>query len=230
MKRYLITGASRGIGRATARKLAAADVTLLLHGRDRDALHAVCTETQAAGAKTRMLIHDLTSDTGVAGLIEDAGDEALDLLVNNAGIAIVRPFAEVTMEEWHRSMAANVTAPFRLIQRFAPGMKPGASIVNILSIAAKNAFPNWSVYCASKFALDGLTSAIREELRPTGVRMINIYPAATDTDIWNAVGGDWPREQMMSANDIADAVVFAITRPALVAAENITLSNTAGAL
>ena len=88
----------------------------------------------------------------------------------------------------------------------------------------------WSVYCASKFALDGLTMAIREELREHKVRVINVYPAATDTDIWHAVSGDWPRGQMMSAIDVADAVAYAINKPPGVSIENITLSNTAGAL
>src|SRR5438270_11611315 len=92
-------------------------------------------------------------------------------------------------------------------------MPPGSSIVNILSIVAKTAYPYCSVYCGSKFALEGLSTAIREELRSRKVRMLNIYPAATDTDIWNAVSVEWPREQMMSAVAVADAVALAIYQP-----------------
>ena len=95
---------------------------------------------------------------------------------------------------------------------------------------SKDRFPNWSAYCGSKFALEGLSTAIREELRSRKVRMLNIYPAATDTDIWNAVSGEWPREQMMSAVDVAAAVAFAINQPPAVIIENITLSNTTGTL
>src|SRR5437773_361847 len=144
MKRYLITGASRGIGRAIALRLAAPDVMLLLHGRDTVALAETCRVADKIGAKTT--------------------------------------------------------------------------------------YPNWSIYCGSKFALEGLSTAIREELRSRKVRMLNIYPAATDTDIWNAVSGEWPREQMMSAADVANAVAFAINQPPAVIIENITLSNTAGSL
>src|SRR5438045_6962040 len=76
-------------------------------------------------------------------------------------------------------------------------MPPGASIVNILSIAAKTGFPNWSAYCMSKFALEGFFQSTREELRERKIRVINIYPAATDTNIWNSVEGDWPRGKMI---------------------------------
>jgi short-subunit dehydrogenase len=230
MKRYLITGASRGIGRAITLKLAGPEVTLLLHGRDTVALAETCKSVGSSGAHVVRLIHDLARISGVESLISEVGHEPIDLLVNNAGIAVVKPFAEVTLEEWQQTFAVNVTAPFLLIQHFAPQMKPGSTIVNILSIAAKTAFPNWSVYCASKFALEGFSAAVREELREHKIRVINVYPAATDTEIWNAVSGDWPREQMMSATNIADAVAYAIDQPAAVSIENITLSNTAGAL
>ena len=202
MKRYLITGASRGIGRAIALRLAAPEVQLLLHGRDTVALAETCREL--AKYEPVKLIHDLATISGVQDLIAQVGHEPVDLLVNNAGIAIVKPYAEVTIEEWTQTLGVNLTAPFLLTQRFAPRMRPGSSIVNILSIAARNAYANWSVYCASKFALHGLSSAIREELRPHKIRVLNVYPAATDTGIWNIVPGDWPRANMMSANDVAE--------------------------
>src|SRR5437868_5490097 len=146
MKRYLITGASRGIGRAIALRLAAPDVQLLLHGRDTMALAETCRAAEAKGAKLIKLIHDLAQIIGVENLIAEAGQESIDLLVNNAGIAVVKPFTEVTLTEWEQTMGVNVTAAFFLTQHFAPRMRPGSSIVNILSIAAKNAYPNWSIY------------------------------------------------------------------------------------
>jgi len=230
MKRYLITGASRGIGRAIATKLASPDVMLLLHGRDTIALAETCRTVEKSGGKTAKLIHDLANFRGIDDLVAEVGHKPIDLLVNNAGIAVVKPFAEITRQEWEQTIGVNVTAPFFLIQHFAPRMPPGSSIVNILSIAAKTAYPSWSAYCGSKFAMEGLSTAIREELRSRKVRMLNIYPAATDTDIWNAVSGEWPREQMMSAVDVADAVAFAINQPPAVVIENITLSNTTGTL
>jgi len=230
MKRYLITGASRGIGRAIAEKLAASDVELLLHGRDTVALAETCKAVKSHCARIVSLIHDLATPDGVSSLISQVGGDALDLLVNNAGIAIVKPFCEITSTEWEQTLGVNVTAPFLLMQHFAPRMPPGASIVNILSIAAKTGFANWSAYCMGKFALEGFSQSIREELREHKIRVINIYPAATDTDIWNNVKGDWPRHKMISADEVASAVAFALSRPADVALENITLSSMAGNL
>jgi short-subunit dehydrogenase len=230
MKRYLITGASRGIGRAIAKKLAAPEIALLLHGRDAAALAETCGEVEKDGARVTKLIHDLATIRGVNHLIAAVGQEPIDLLVNNAGITVVKPLTEITLDEWQQTVAVNLTAPFFLMQHFAPRMPPGSSIVNILSIAAKHAFPNWSVYCASKFGLDGLSSAIREELRARRVRVLNIYPAATDTDIWKAVQGEWPRERMVLAVDVANAVAYAISQPPSVSVENIMLGNLSGSL
>src|SRR5713101_3631964 len=230
MKRYLITGASRGIGRAIAEKLAAEDVTLLLHGRDTVALAEVCKAVKPRCGGVVRLIHDLAITAGVSDLIAAVGSDPLDLLVNNAGIAIVKPFGEITFVEWEQTLGVNVTAPFLLTQRFAREMPPGASIVNILSIAAKTGFANWSAYCMSKFALEGFSQSVRDELREHRIRVLNIYPAATNTEIWDDVTGDWPREKMISAEEVACAVAYALSRPDNVAVENITLSNAAGNL
>jgi NAD(P)-dependent dehydrogenase (short-subunit alcohol dehydrogenase family) len=228
VKRYLITGASRGIGRAIAQKLASSEVELLLHGRDPVALAETYKAVKADCARVVSLIHDLAKPSGVSDLICKVGDKPIDLLVNNAGIAIVKPYTEITPLEWEQTLGVNVTAPFMLIQHFAPRMPPGSSIVNVLSIAAKTGYSGWSAYCMSKFALEGFSQSVREELRDHKIRVINIYPAATDTDIWNKVEGDWPRDKMMSPDEIAGAVAYALSRPADVALENITLTSVAG--
>jgi NAD(P)-dependent dehydrogenase (short-subunit alcohol dehydrogenase family) len=230
MKRILITGASRGIGRAITEKLAGADVELLLHGRDKVALSEVCRTVQSRSGKVVKLAHDLAGKAGVSQLIDAVGAAPLDLLINNAGIAVVKPYSEITEIEWEQTIAVNVTAPFMLIQHFAPRMQPGSCIVNMLSIAAKTGFSGWSAYCMSKFALEGFSQSIRDELRDHKIRVINVYPAATATEIWKNVAGDWPREKMISAEEVASAVAYAVSRPNEVMIENITLSHSAGAL
>jgi NAD(P)-dependent dehydrogenase (short-subunit alcohol dehydrogenase family) len=230
MKRYLVTGASRGIGRAIAEKLAGANVELLLHGRDTVALAKVYESVKQRCAHVVRLMHDLAVPAGVSDLIDQVGKNPLDLLVNNAGIAIVKPFCEITPIEWQQTVGVNITAPFMLMQNFAPYMPPGSSIVNILSIAAKTAFANWSAYCMSKFALEGFSQCVREELRDHKIRVINIYPAATDTNIWSNIEGKWPRHKMISPDDVASAVAYALSRPANVALESISISNLTGNL
>jgi NAD(P)-dependent dehydrogenase (short-subunit alcohol dehydrogenase family) len=230
MKRYLITGASRGIGRAIAKELAGAKTMLLVHGRDRDALAGTCRLVEARGGHATPLSYDLTDKSQIEKLIKTVGREPLNALINNAGIAIVKPFDSVSIDEWETSFTVNVTAPFLLTQKLSAHMIAGSSIVNILSIAAKSGYANWSSYCMSKFALEGFSQSVREELRSRRIRVLNIYPAATSTDIWNAVEGNWPREKMISADEVAGAVAYALSRPDNVALENISLSSTTGTL
>jgi NADP-dependent 3-hydroxy acid dehydrogenase YdfG len=109
-------------------------------------------------------------------------------------------------------------------------MPPGSSIVNVLSVAAKTGYAGWSAYCMSKFALEGFSQSVREELRDHRIRMINIYPSATNTDIWNHLGGDWPRDKMIPADEVASAVAYALAQPPDVLIENITLGNLSGRL
>ena len=230
MKRILVTGASRGIGRAIAESLAGDGTTLLIHGRDASALAETTRTVEAKGGRAIALIYDLRDADAISRMTEQIGAAPLDVLVHNAGIAVVKPHDEVSLDEWLTTLAVNVTAPFLLTQKLAPLIPPGGSIVNILSIAARTGFPGWSSYSMSKFALEGFSQSIREELRPRGIRVINIYPAATATDIWNSVEGDWPRNKMMSAQEVADAVSYALSRSPEVAVENITVSGTAGTL
>src|SRR5881409_4158167 len=214
MRRYLITGASRGIGRAIAENLATEDAVLLLHGRDTVALAQTRKAVEPRCARVILLAHDLAKHSGVSDLIAEVGNEPIDLLVNNAGVAVVKPFTEITTIEWEQTVGVNITAPFMLTQHFAPPMPPGSSVVNILSIAAKSGFANLSAYCMSKFALEGFSQSVREELRDRKIRVMNVYPAATDTQVWNHIEGDWPRHKMISPQDVASAVAYAISRPA----------------
>jgi NAD(P)-dependent dehydrogenase (short-subunit alcohol dehydrogenase family) len=230
MDTCLITGASRGIGRAIAVKLAGSVYQLLLHGRDLEALEQTSAAVADAGGQAQLITADLASQTELAALIDAVGDKPLKLLVNNAGVAYVRPFEEISRDDWLRTLAVNVTAPFWLTQRLVPLMPEGASIVNLLSVAARTGFPNWSSYCMSKFALEGLMQSIREELRPRKIRVINIYPSATKTAMWSRVEGEWPAERMISPEEVAEAVHYAISRPSDVLVENISVGNISGTL
>jgi short-subunit dehydrogenase len=230
MQRILITGASRGIGRAIAEKLAGPDVVLLLHGRDQKALEETAASAKLNGARCELLICDLSKPALIEKLITQVNSAPLDVLVNNAGVGLAKPLDEITLDEWNFTVAVNITAPFLLCKGLVPRMSSGASIVNILSGAARIGFPGWASYCMSKFALDGFSKALREELRPRGIRVINIYPGATDTDIWDQVPGDWPREKMMRPESVAMAVKAALEQPSNILVEDITLGIIEGKL
>ena len=230
MQRILITGASRGIGRAIAIRLAAPDKLMLLHGRDREALETTGAQADKRGAKTLLLPFDLADPEQIEALIREVASAPLHVLINNAGVSFTRPLADQTMQEWQATLAVNVTAPFLLCRGLVPVMPAGASIVNIISSAGKIGFPTWSSYCMSKFALDGFGRAMREELRPKGIRVIHVFPSATDTDIWKSVPGDWPRDKMMRPENVADAVASALEQPAGVVVEDVTLGPIGGRL
>src|SRR5438270_13346033 len=131
MKRYLITGASRGIGRAIAEKLAGDDAVLLLHGRDTVALAQTRKAVEPRCAKVILLVHDLAKASAVSDLIAEVGKDPIDLLVNNAGVAVVKPFTEITTIEWEQTVGVNITAHFMLTQLFAWRMPTGSGLANI---------------------------------------------------------------------------------------------------
>lgn len=230
LERILITGASRGIGRAIALRLGNRDRRLLLHGRDGLALTETAMIAQGQGAEVSTVLGDLSSPDNVRVLIEAAGTEPLQALICNAGLAVVKPVDQVTLEEWQQALQVNVTAPFLLMQQLLPLIPEGGAIINILSIGAKVGFPQWGVYCMTKFAIEGFTQSLREELRPKKIRMINIYPAATATDIWDAVPGEWPKEKMMPPEEVAEAVAFALARPAGVTVDGLSIGSVGGNL
>jgi NAD(P)-dependent dehydrogenase (short-subunit alcohol dehydrogenase family) len=229
--RVLITGASGGIGRAVAGRLAGPEVELHLHGRNRGALAAAAMAASRRGAVVREHLADLADAGEVEALgyaVAAAGP--LDALVNNAGLTVVKDLAQITVSEWQDSLAVNVTAPFLLCRALTPAMAAGATVVNVLSIAARRGFPGWAAYCAAKFALAGLTESLREELRPRGIRVVAVFPAATDTPLWNGVAGDWPRERMLAPEQVAEAIAFAISRPPGVLVDELGVGHVSGAL
>lgn len=230
MKNGVITGASRGIGREIAVALAVDGWNLVLQGRDVDALTETCSLVEKNGGKAVPVIADLSNLHGANTLVDSVDRVPVHLLVNNAGVAHVKPLEELTLEEWQETLAVNVTAPFLLTKKLYPVMTEGSTIVNLLSVAARTGFANWSSYSMSKFALNGFMQSIREELRPRGIRVINIFPGATDTGLWKIVPGNWPRDKMLSAKEIAEAVYFAINRPLRVLVEDIYLSDISGNL
>lgn len=228
MQRYLITGASRGIGSAIALNLAGPDRKMFLHGRNKDALRGVAEAARQSDSEVVEIIADLATPDGAIQLAEKTGGEHLEALINNAGVTHVTPFEEITLEQWQQTFAVNVTAPFLLTQKLLPQLDRGSSIVNILSVAAYTTFPHWSSYSMSKFALDGMSRCMREELRPRGIRVINVYPAATNTDLWNEVPGEWTRENMLDPDEVARAVAYALSRPSSVLLEDIKIGSNTG--
>jgi NAD(P)-dependent dehydrogenase (short-subunit alcohol dehydrogenase family) len=229
----LVTGATRGIGLAIARSLAAEGCHLILAARDEKALHKLGRELSRH--KIRVLAHpcDVRDPYSVDALFRAIRRHfrSLDILINNAGIAHANlPVLQLPYPVWKDVLATNLDGTFLVTQAALAIMKRGATIVNNLSIAATRVFAGSAAYNASKHATLGLTNTLREELRPRGIRVIGLLPGATDTDIWTSLWPQAPRKKMMSPAIVAQAVVEALLLPPNATVETLEILPTVGAL
>lgn len=229
----LITGATRGIGLALVRALAAHSCNLILTGRDEKALKSIGREL--ASTKIKFLIRpcDIRDPHDVDALFRAARRQfkRLDILINNAGIAHANlPIEKLPLPTWKDVLETNLTGTFLVSQAALAMMKRGGTIVNNLSVAATRVFPGSAAYNASKHGALGLTNTLREELRPRGIRVIALLPGATKTDIWTTLWPQAPRKKMMSPETIAEATVQAILLPPNATVESLEIRPTAGTL
>jgi NADP-dependent 3-hydroxy acid dehydrogenase YdfG len=230
-KTALVTGGSRGIGLAIARALARAGVRVALVARGAEELEARAREL---GNGTLALPADLSSASEVDGLVrrlDDAFAGAPDLLINNAGIFDPKPLHVLTPEEFARMIQLNLVAPFFVLRALLPQWREQrrGHVITIGSIADRTIFPDNGAYSASKFGARAMHEVLRAETRGTGVRTTLVSPSSTDTPIWDAVlrqpGNRFPpRSAMLAADSVADAVVWAATRPANVNVDELRIS------
>jgi NAD(P)-dependent dehydrogenase (short-subunit alcohol dehydrogenase family) len=190
----LVTGASRGIGRAIAVALAAAGAAVACAARSRDQVDAAAAEITAAGGRARAIRLDVTRSEQIAAGVEEI-ERALgpvDVLVNNAGITMDKKTTEVTDEEWDAVLATNLTAMFRCARAVAPGMMRlgRGKIINIGSMYGIIGVPRYAAYCASKAAVDGLTRSLAAEWARHGIQVNCLAPGYMNTDIPRAALAD----------------------------------------
>jgi NADP-dependent 3-hydroxy acid dehydrogenase YdfG len=225
----VVTGASRGIGLATARALAAAGARVAMLARSAAPLDAAAREIGALAVPC-----DIADERAVHEALRRVTSEAGDpeILVNNAGVFHLAPFEQTTGTDLRRTLDVNLVAPFLLTRAVLPGMRDArrGHIVTIGSIADRATFPENAAYAASKFGARAVHQVLREELRGTGVRATLVSPGPTDTPLWDAVSPDdragfTPRSRMLSAADVADAVLFAVTRADDVNVDELRLSR-----
>lgn len=218
-RRAVVSGASRGMGREVARRLVEAGARVVMIARGEEAL---CHAAERVGGQP------LTGDAARPEEAERLADRARalldgtpDILVNAAGSFVLAPVAETSPEDFEDMLAGNLWAPFLMIRAFLPGMLARGSghILTLGSVAGRVVFPHNGAYSASKFGVRGLHEVLAAETRGTGVRTTLVEPAATDTSLWDSIDRDAtpglpPREAMLPVGAVADAVLWALTRPA----------------
>jgi NAD(P)-dependent dehydrogenase (short-subunit alcohol dehydrogenase family) len=229
----LVTGATRGIGLAIARALAAEGCNIVLTGRDQSALRRASRELVFARIKVLTQPCDIRDPQSVDDLLRTIRKHfhRIDILINNAGIAHPNlTVAKFPLSVWRDVIDTNLTGIFLITQAALPMMKRGSVVVNNLSVAAHRVFPGMAAYVASKHAALALTNTLREELRPRKIRVIALFAGATDTAIWNTFWPQAPRKKMMSPATVAQAVVNAIALPADATIEALEIRPAAGTL
>ena len=203
----LVTGASKGIGRAIALRLAEEyDVVAL--ARSEEALDALAEEIGEQGGNCHTLVVDLRDPKGIADAL--AGME-IDVVVNNAGVGFLKPFLELTPDEWATMVDVNLNALYHVTRAVLPGMieRRRGHVVIIGSIAGRSAFVGGSCYAATKHAVMGFAESLMLEVRDAGVRVSVVNPGSVATDFGRGEQADW----MLKAEDVAESVAFALGAP-----------------
>ena len=204
----LVTGAGRGIGRATALALAREGARLVVVSRSAAELDSLVSEIEATGARGVAFAGDLRSASACEGAVAAAVEHfgGLQVLVNNAGVGSYDNVADTSDETWEDVIGTNLTAVFRVTRAALPHLaQRGGQVVMISSLAGQNPIAGMAAYCASKAALDHFAACLMLEVRPRGIRVTTIAPGSVDTSFGAPRSGDtaW----MLSAEDVARTVV-----------------------
>jgi 3-oxoacyl-[acyl-carrier protein] reductase len=210
----LITGASRGIGLAIAKSLGRLGAHLSVCARDAKKLESAARELEREATKVLAIAADVSRPGDIASLVQKTTQSLgpIEILVNNAGIGYFGPAQEAAEANWDSVLDTNLKSVFLLSKAVAPGMieRRSGHIINIASLAGKNAFAGGGIYCASKWGLLGLTQCMAEDLRGYGIRVSAVCPGSVATDFGPHTGKD-PRK-LLQPEDIAHAVETLVTQ------------------
>jgi len=206
----LVTGSTRGIGRAIVEELAKAGATVVVSARREKDVAETVSEMQSQGFKVLGSACDVRRYEEVASLMKFLADEAsgLDILINNAGVGLFGHISELTPESWNQVIETNLTGVFNCAHAAIPLLKErgGGAIINISSLAGKNAFRGGTAYNASKFGLEGLSEAMMLDLRYENIKVAYVMPGSVATDFAGRLPGDGD-DWRLSSKDVADAVM-----------------------
>jgi 3-oxoacyl-[acyl-carrier protein] reductase len=211
----IVTGASRGIGRAISVALGAEGATVVLAARAQDELAETAAQVAKAGGAAEIVTTELAQEASIQGLVKTTSDRfgRLDILVNNAGITHSAPLEQTATEDLDRCWTVNARAPFILCREALPLLRKAerGTIVNISSVVGVKGYPLQSAYTASKHALRGMSISLAEELRGSNVRVHVICPGGVDTEMVSRVRPDINKDELIGPDEIAELVVYLVT-------------------
>jgi NADP-dependent 3-hydroxy acid dehydrogenase YdfG len=235
-RRALITGASSGIGKATALAFAKAGIDIALVGRSQNNLEFVSKAAHEFGVEAKAFCVDLAEVAEVKAKIQAIAHEFgnIDILINNAGIGYTGNLSDTPLEDWQQVINVNLTGVFQCMMGILPGMRQQGqgTIINIASIAAKQAFAGWGAYCVSKAGLLSLSQTLAQEERANGIRVMAICPGSVNTEIWDTptVKANFDRSQMLTPEIVAQTILHTVLLPQQAVIEELTIMSNAGVL
>jgi len=235
--RAIVTGASSGIGKATAFAFAESGIEVALVSRSEAKLQALATEIeQKTAVKAQAYPLDLAVVDRVSAQIAEICSSfgSVDILVNNAGMGYTNTLENTTLADWQQVIELNLTSVFQCVQGILPHMRARGTgtIINVASIAAFNAFPEWGAYSVSKAGLVALGRALSVEERSNGIRTVTISPGSVDTPIWDTdtVKADLDRSAMLTPEIVAQSILHAALLPSQAVVESTIVMPSGGAL
>ena len=235
--RAIVTGASSGIGKATALAFAKSNIDVALIARSTDKLKALADEIQTqTQVQAKVYPMDLSIVDEVSQQIAEVCRSfgPIDILVNNAGMAYTNPLGKTPLEDWQKILELNLTSVFQCVRGVLPQMRDRSSgtIINVASIAASNAFPEWGAYGVSKAGLVALSKALSVEEKDHGIRVVTISPGSVNTPIWDTdtVQADFDRSAMLTPEVIAQSILHAALLPNYAVVEEMIVMPSGGAL
>ncbi len=223
----IITGASSGIGEATALRLAQAGATVVLAARRVERLEALASRIEQSGGTALAVTTDVTDSMSAQGMARKARDAfgRIDILVNNAGIMPLSPISKLKVEEWDRMIDVNIKGVLHCIAATLPSMLEQGSghIINISSVAGRRPFPSGTIYSATKFAVRAISQGLRLELSPTEkIRVTDIEPGVVTTELTEHITDretadrfktNWSDKRALDPEDVAETILFVLSQP-----------------
>jgi NADP-dependent 3-hydroxy acid dehydrogenase YdfG len=240
----LVTGASSGIGEATARALAGHGAAIAVAARRRDRLDELVAAIEADGGRAVAIETDVTDRQQAIGAVERTVGELgrLDIVINNAGVMLLGPVLDAPIEEWDRMVALNVNGLLyvahaaipHLLRAAEDGPRSVADLVNVSSVAGRRATSGSGVYNATKFAVNAFTEALRQEVAERRVRVSVIEPGAVETElsshnrpeVLESIKRNFADIDRLQADDVGDAIAYIVTRPRHVAINEVLIRPT----
>lgn len=215
-KHVLVVGATGGIGAATARLLAQSGAVVYIAGRDQPKLLDLAKELGLPG--TRSFLIDMADPASIEAMSAAIHQQVpqLDILVNAAGIGIIKPLEQLSLDEFRYSIQVNLEGSFLLVKSFLPAMKAAGKglIINMPGVLGKVPMAGAAAYSASKYGLVGMMQSIREELKRTEVRITNVFMGGVDSPFWDNINLRVQKDKMIRSDEAARAVWFLCQQPA----------------